>query len=123
MQYLNHLFLNYLLLIHEYLINYQTYLQNLYNKRQIQDFFILGENVYKGKMNALDGIPIKIDERKKKVKGYLQTLFSSYLDSMLNGNNFQQKMDIIIEYSLEIDSFNYLIDKMKKSNNYQLLLY
>ena len=36
---------------------------------KIQDFFILGENVYKGKMNALDGIPIKIDERKKKVKG------------------------------------------------------
>ena len=63
------------------LINYQKYMENLYKKGEWLDLFLLGKDIYKGKLNALDGIPMKIGERKEKVKEYLQELIKKYLNS------------------------------------------
>ena len=68
--------------------------------------FILGKNVYRGKMNALEGIPIKIDDRKKKVKKDLQDKINNYIDSLINTNKFEKKLEEIIEFSLDIDSID-----------------
>ena len=100
------------------LINYKTYLDNLYNNKKMNEFFILGKNVYRGKMNALEGIPIKIDDRKKKVKKDLQDKINNYIDSLINTNKFEKKLEKIIEFSLDIDSIDFLIKKMMKSNNF-----
>ena len=43
------------------------------------ELFILGMNIYQGKMTALNGIPLKKNERKKIIREYLQELISQFL--------------------------------------------
>ena len=97
--------------------NYQTYTESLYKKGDWNDTFLLGQNIYKGKMNALDGIPMKIDERKKKVKEFLQGLIQKYIDGLIINNQLENNIDIVIEFCLEVDLGNYLFEKIIKSNN------
>ena len=99
------------------LINYQTYMESIYQKSEWLDLFLLGINIYKGKMNALNGIPIKIDDRKKKVKEYLQGLVQKYIDNLININKLEDNIDIIIEFCLEVDLGIFLFEKIIKSNN------
>ena len=97
--------------------NYQVYMDTLCKNGEWNDLLLLGQNIYKGKMFALNGIPMKIDERKKKVKEYLQGLLQKYIDWLLNSNKLENNIDIIIEFCLEVDLGNYLFEKIMKSNN------
>ena len=92
------------------LINYQQYLEDLLQKGEWNDLFLLGINIYKGKMNALNGIPIKIEERKKKVKEYIQNILSRFLKD--TRNELDKNMDKLIEFCLEVDLSNFLFEKV-----------
>jgi hypothetical protein len=84
-------------------------------KGEWNDLFLLGENIYKGKMSAMSNIPIKIEERKKKVKEYLQYILSKYLNDQRNDiENYKEKL---IEFCLEVDLSNYLFEKIINKNN------
>ena len=114
------------------LIDYQKYLKDLQKNENWMELLILGINIYKGKMAALNGIPIKKKERKSMIGEYLQDLISQFLftnagtQQVLNNskNNYfdpnqekariEKNMEITIEFCIEIDSVNYLLDKILK---------
>ena len=97
------------------LIEYNKSLEALFEKAQWDDLFLLGENIYKGKMSSMSNIPIKIDERKKKVKDYLQGIINKYLTHPKNDlENYKEKL---IEFCLEVDLSNYLFEKIINKNN------
>ena len=96
------------------------------------ELLILGMNIYQGKMTALNGIPLKISERKKIIGEYLQDLISqflftnagsqqisnnnknNYFDPSLENARIEKNMEITIEFCIEIDSVDYLLDKILK---------
>jgi hypothetical protein len=97
------------------LIEYDKSLDALFQKAQWDDLFLLGENIYKGKMSSMSNIPIKIEERKKKVKEYLQGLSSKYLTNPRNDlDNYKEKL---IEFCLDVDLSSYLFEKIINKNN------
>lgn len=102
---------------HQSLITYQSALEKLQEKGEWNDLFLLGQSIYKGKTSSLNEIPMRIEERKKKVKEFLQGLVNKYLTHSLNSNQMEQNMETIIEFCNEIDSDNYLFEKMTKDNN------
>ena len=95
---------------HQELINYQKYLQNLLQKGEWNDLFLLGINIYKGKMNALNEIPIKIEERKRKVKEFIENIISQFLKDPRN--ELDKNMDKLIEFCLEVDLSKILFEKV-----------
>ena len=117
---------------YQQLIDYQKYLKDLQKKDNWMGLLILGINIYKGKMAALNGIPFKKKDRKKTIGEYLQDLISQFLftndgsQQALNNskNNYfdpnqekariEKNMEITIEFCIEIDSINYLFDKILK---------
>ena len=104
----------------QYLINYQACLEKIIEKGTPNDWndaFLLGQNIYKGKNSSLFGIPMKIDERKKKVKEYLQSIIQKYLISSLKSNQVENNMETIIEFCNEVDLDNFLFEKILKENN------
>ena len=114
------------------LVDYQKYLKDLQKKENWMGLLILGINIYKGKMAALNGIPFKKKDRKATIGEYLQDLISQFLftnagtQQVLNNskNNYfdpsqekariEKNMEITIEFCIEIDSVNYLLDKIYK---------
>ena len=114
------------------LIDYQKYLKDLQKKENWMELLILGINIYKGKIAALNGIPFKKKDRKSTIGEYLQDLISQFLftnagtQQILNNskNNYfdpnqekariEKNMEITIEFCIEIDSVNYLFDKILK---------
>jgi hypothetical protein len=96
------------------------------------ELLILGMNIYQGKMTALNGIPLKIGDRKKVIGEFLQDLISQFLftnlgsqeESKENKNNYfdpsaenakiEKNMEITIEFCIEIESIDYLLDKILK---------
>ena len=114
------------------LIEYQKYLKDLQKNDDWMGLLVLGINIYKGKMAALNGIPIKVKEKKSTIGEYLQDLISQFLftnagtQQVLNNskNNYfdpnqekariEKNMEITIEFCIEIDSVNYLLDKILK---------
>ena len=46
-------------------VNYDYYLKKLQQKEKRMESFILGINIYKGKITSLKGIPQNNEERKK----------------------------------------------------------
>ena len=119
-------------LYNQQLLDYQKYLKDLQKKEKWMELFILGMNIYQGKMTALNGIPLKKDERKKIIREYLQDLISQFLftnsgsQQLLNNNKtnyfdpslenarIEKNMEITIEFCIEIDSVDYLLDKILK---------
>jgi hypothetical protein len=55
-------------------VNYEYYLKDLQKKQKWMEMFILGIDIYKGKITSLKGIPQNSDERKKKLRDYLEQL-------------------------------------------------
>ena len=116
----------------EQLLDYQKYLKDLQKKENWMELLILGMNIYQGKMTALNGIPLKVKERKKLIGEYLQDLISQFLftnagsQQLLNNNKsnyfdpslenarIEKNMEITIEFCIEIDSVDYLLDKILK---------
>ena len=116
----------------EQLLDYQKYLKDLQKKENWMELLILGKNIYQGKMTALNGIPLKVKERKKVIGEYLQDLISQFLftnagsQQLLNNNKtnyfdpslenarIEKNMEITIEFCIEIDSVDYLLDKILK---------
>ena len=114
------------------LIDYQKYLKDLQKNENWMELLILGINIYKGTMAALNGIPVKKNDRKIIIGEYLQDLISQFLftnagtQQVLNNskNNYfdpnqekariEKNMEITIEFCIEIDSVNYLLDKIMK---------
>ena len=102
------------------LIHYETYLDNLLKAHDWKELFLLGLNIYKGKNNSLNGIPILIDERKKKLKNFLQKLIPKFIEE--SWDNVELNSEILIEFCLEVDLGNYLFDqiiKIYESKNYK----
>ena len=119
-------------LYNQQLLDYQKYLKDLQKKENWMELLILGMNIYQGKMTALNGIPLKIKERKKLIGEYLQDLISqflftnagsqqvlnnnknNYFDPSLENARIEKNMEITIEFCIEIDSVDYLLDKILK---------
>ena len=119
-------------LYNQQLLDYQKYLKDLQKKENWMELLILGMNIYQGKMTALNGIPLKIKERKKIIGEYLQDLISqflftnagsqqvlnnnknNYFDPSLENARIEKNMEITIEFCIEIDSVEYLLDKILK---------
>ena len=99
------------------------------------ELFILGINIYKGKITSLKGIPQNNEERKKKLKEQLEQIILGYIitddldqkikdvnnksrrrDSFYESQAFlkhtENKIETIIEFCLEIEVFNFLLDKI-----------
>ena len=93
--------------------NYQTYIDSLFKKGEWNDLLLLSMNIYKGKMSALTGIPTKIEERKKKLKDFLQNLVLKYVELSLD-KDVEEKMEIIIEFCLEVGLGVFLFEKVLK---------
>ena len=120
------------ILYNQQLLDYQKYLKDLQKKENWMELLILGINIYQGKMTALNGIPLKIKERKKIIGEYLQDLISqflftnagsqqilnnnknNYFDPSLENARIEKNMEITIEFCIEIDSIDYLLDKILK---------
>ena len=102
------------------LVEYNKSLDIFLQKGQWDDLFLLGENIYIGKMSAMNNIPIKIEERKRKVKEYLQVVLSKYLTDQRN--DLENNMEKLIEFCLEVDLSNYLFEKIINKNNINLFL-
>ena len=111
------------------LINYEECLRKLQQKEKWMDMFILGIEIYKGKLTCLKGIPPNEEKRKQKLREFLQQLISVYIiaDDMnqknkFNNKNFyedqenlkhtENKVEIIIEFCIEIEGFDFLLDKI-----------
>ena len=119
-------------LYNQQLLDYQKYLKDLQKKENWMELLILGINIYQGNMTALNGIPLKIKERKKIIGEYLQDLISqflftnagsqqilnnnknNYFDPSLENARIEKNMEITIEFCIEIDSVDYLLDKILK---------
>ena len=113
------------------LINYEDCFRTLQQKKKWMDVFILGIELYKGKITCLKGLPYNRDERKKKLRELLQQAVSFYIisDDMNqknknNKNNFYENqeslkhientIEIIIEFCIEIEGFDFLLEKIIK---------
>ena len=117
------------------LINYEDCLRKLHQKEKWMDMFILGIEIYKGKISCLKGIPPNVEDRKKKLREFLQQLITLYIiaDDMSQKNKYskssnpkrnsfyenqenlkhtEDKIEIIIEFCSEIEGFNFLLDKI-----------
>ena len=119
-------------LYNQQLLDYQKYIKDLQKKENWMELLILGMNIYQGKMTALNGIPLKIGDRKKVIGEFLQDLISQFLFSnagsqqVLNNNKknyfdpslenarIEKNMEITIEFCIEIESVDYLLDKILK---------
>ena len=119
-------------LYNQQLLDYQKYLKDLQKKESWMELLILGMNIYQGKMTSLNGIPLKIKERKNIIGEYLQDLISqflftnagsqqilnnnknNYFDPSLENARIEKNMEITIEFCIEIDSVDYLLDKILK---------
>ena len=109
-------------------INYDYYLKKLQQKEKWIEMFILGIDIYKGKITSLKGIPQNSEERKKKLREYLEQLISvyiiaddmnqkkdeigSYYESQKYLKHTEDKIEIIIEFCMEIEGFDFLLDKI-----------
>ena len=111
------------------LVNYESCLRELQRKEKWMEIFILGIELYKGKITCLKGIPPNKEERKKKLREFLQQLVSVYIiaDDMNqknknSKNNFYENqenlkhteniIEIIIEFCVEIEGFDFLLEKI-----------
>ena len=116
------------------LINYEECLRKLQQNEKWMDMFILGIEIYKGKITCLKGLPSSAEERKKKLREFLQQLISVYIiaddmnqknkykGSLTRRNSFyenqenlkhtEKKIEIIIEFCSEIEGFDFLLDKI-----------
>ena len=119
-------------LYNQQLLDYQKYLKDLQKKENWMELLILGMSIYQGRMTSLNGIPLKIKERKKVIGEYLQDLISqflftnagsqqvlnnnknNYFDPSLENARIEKNMEITIEFCIEIDSVDYLLDKILK---------
>ena len=136
--YMNSIFQNFIsnniaILSNQYLyiidfLNYDYYLKKLQQKEKWIEMFILGIDIYKGKITSLKGIPQNSEERKKKLREYLEQLISVYIiaddmnqkkddiGSFYENQKFlkhtEDKIEMIIEFCMEIEGFDYLLDKI-----------
>ena len=115
-------------------VNYDDYLKELQKKEKWMEMFILGINIYKGNITSLKGIPQNTEERKKKLKEYLEQLILVYIiaddlnqknkdannnsrrNSFYGNRDFLKhignKIEMIIEFCIEIEVFDFLLDKI-----------
>ena len=115
------------------LINYEDCLRELQRKEKWMEIFILGIELYKGKITCLEGIPPNKEERKKKLREFLLQLVSCYImaedmkeqnknKTKNKKNNFYENqeslkhtenvIEISIEFSIEIEGFDFLMEKI-----------
>ena len=109
------------------LINYEDCLRTLQQKEKMIEMLLLGIKIYNGQISCLEGIPGNVEERKKKLRDYLQQLISVYIiaddmsqknqkntyyDNQENLKHLNNKIEIIIEFCSEIEGFDFLLDKI-----------
>ena len=110
------------------LVKYEDYLKQLQKDKKWIELFILGIDIYKGLITCFKGIPHNSEERKKKLRDYLEQLISIYIieDDMnqkkeVNNSYYENqkfiihtenKIEMIIEFCMEIEGFDFLLDKI-----------
>ena len=117
-----------------YIIDYIDYvycLQKLQKNQKWLDMFILGIEFYKGKITALKMNQKNIEERKKIIREFLEQLIyvyiiaddlnrkkdsnnDSYYENQKSLKHTEDKIEIIIEFCMEIEGFDFLLDKIFK---------
>ena len=109
-------------------IKYNDYLKILQKNQKWIDILILGIDLYKGKITCMKDIPQNSEERKKKLRDDLEQFISvyiiaddmnqkkeeisSYYESQKYLNHTEEKIEMIIEFCMEIEGFDFLLDKI-----------
>ena len=124
---------NILVLCDQYLytidfFEFDNYLKELQKKEKWVEMLILGIEMYKGKITCLKGIPQNSEERKKKLRDCLEQFILVYIisddmnqnkeniDSYYKSQQYlkhnEDKIEMIIEFCMEIEGFDFLLDKV-----------
>ena len=109
-------------------IEYDFYLKRLQRNEKWIEILILGIDLYKGKITCMKDIPQNSEERKKKLRDDLEQFISvyiiaddmnqkneeisSYYESQKYLNHTEEKIEMIIEFCMEIEGFDFLLDKI-----------
>ena len=115
------------------LVAYEDYLKQLQKNKKWIELFILGIDIYKGLITCFKGIPHNSEERKKNLRDFLEHLISLYIieddmnqknqkkesnDNYYENQKFiihtENKIEMIIEFCMEIEAFDFLLDKIMK---------
>ena len=107
------------------LVDWEIFLNKLHKKEDYLSLFLIGIDIYQGKMNALLNIPSEEEIRKKKVGDFLRNIISEYVlfttgskksgsfDSPEEIELISRCMNITIELCIEIESFDYLLKNIE----------
>ena len=107
------------------LVDWEIFLNKLHKKEEYLSLFLIGIDLYQGKMNALLNIPPEEEIRKKKVGDFLRRIISEYVlfttgskksgsfDSPEDIELISRCMNITIELCIEIESFDYLLKNIE----------
>ena len=106
------------------LLNWEQCISNLQQEGEWMDLLTLGLDIYHGRNITLAGIPIDENERKKNVASILKGAIMQYSVNNTNIDLAQTKQDkaeemlnkcikICIEFCIEINEFEYLLDNIK----------
>ena len=113
------------------LTNYEDCLIKLQKNEKWLDLFILGIEIFQGRITCFNEIPKNSVERKDKVRGYLQQLISQYIimdfqvsrdkksarrnsfyEEMEKQKKLENKIEVIIEFCIEIEAIECLLEKI-----------
>ena len=106
------------------LLNWEQCISNLQQEGEWMDLLSLGLDIYHGRNITLAGIPIDENERKKNVASILKGAIMQYSVNNTNINLENTKYEkaeemlnkcikICIEFCIEINEFEYLLDNIK----------
>ena len=109
-------------------IKYNDYLKILQKNQKWIDILILGIDFYKGKITCMKDIPQNSEERKKKLRDDLEKFILSYINaddmnqkkeeigSYYESQTFlkhtEDNIEMIIEFCMEIEGFDFLLDNI-----------
>ena len=103
------------------IFNYQYYFKKyLKNEEKWLELLVFGINIYQGRILSFMGIPLNTSERKKVIGEFLRDFISQYLfvnienRHTLQSDKIEKMMEIIIEFCIEIESVNYLLNDILK---------
>jgi len=111
------------------IFNYQYYFKKyLKNEEKWIELLVLGINIFQGRFLSFSGIPLNISDRKKVIGEFLKDFISFYLffhikkQHTFQNDKIEKMMEIIIEFCIEIESVDYLLNyilKVFESRNYK----
>ena len=99
------------------LFTWENCLNLLLKEKKWIELLSLGAEIYKGNLTSLLGIPLEEQERKNKIGNFLKNIISQYTIFIINKNKFNVNnneikncIEIIIDFCINIENINYLIE-------------